>query len=281
MTLCPPRLFLLPPLRCAESQRAAPMPGRAVHAAGHRLPRRCPLPRRRPLPRCPQRPPIPPHHGGGQMSPHPPPGWTPGTRNPLDGAGDAQTDPQMDGRTEPQSDTWTPPRTAGPTNAPCGHPDGPSAIPTDARTDIRALDGPQGWGDLCSAPHPQVGPRAQAAPRNKAGGVCNSPCWCILGGLWGGGGKESTGGTYGAGRGRFPSTSPCISPCLGQNHCERPGFGGTTLLGDPRTDGLSQTHAGGRTHGQLRGRTLSGGGRSAAVWPWSRMEQRGDPNCGG
>lgn len=212
MTLCPPRLFLLPPLRCAESQRAAPMPGRAVHAAGHRLPRRCPLPRRRPLPRCPQRPPIPPHHGGGQMSPHPPPGWTPGTRNPLDGAGDAQTDPRTDGRTEPQSDTWTPPRTAGPTNAPCGHPDGPSAIPTDARTDIRALDGPQGWGDLCSAPHPQVGPRAQAAPRNKAGGVCNSPCWCILGGLWGGGGRSPRGALMGQEGDVSPPPPPASLP---------------------------------------------------------------------
>lgn len=175
-----------------------------------------------------------------------------------------------------------------------GHPHGqpdPPTRPVGTRTDRQPFRQTHGrtfgpWMDLRAGgtsalpPTPRWVPGHRQPPGIKLGGFVTPRVGAFLGGC-GGGGKESTGGTYGAGRGRFPSTSPCISPCLGQNHCERPGFGGTTLLGDPRTDGLSQTHAGGRTHGQLRGRTLSGGGRSAAVWPWSRMEQRGDPNCGG
>ncbi|KAM6189145.1 RISC-loading complex subunit TARBP2 isoform 1-T1 [Sarcoramphus papa] len=85
----------LPRHRCAEPQRAAPVPGGAVDAAGHGVPRRGPLPRRRPLPGRPQRPPVPPHHGGGQVSPPPPPT-------------DTRTDPQTD-----PLDTPTNTRTSG------------------------------------------------------------------------------------------------------------------------------------------------------------------------
>lgn len=130
-------------------------------------------------------------------APPPPPGWTPGGVPWMEAGMSRRTH----GRMEPQSATD-------------GHPDPPTrrvgawtepgAALTDTRTDIRALDGAQGHGggeDLCSAPQPQVGPWAQAAPRNKAGGVCNSPCWCVLGGrLWGRGGT-------------FP---PFISTCLRQ-----------------------------------------------------------------
>ncbi|CAM9941522.1 unnamed protein product, partial [Bubo scandiacus] len=57
----------LPRHRCAEPQRAAPVLGGTLDATGHGLSRRSPLPRRRPLPGRPQRPPVPPHHGGGQI----------------------------------------------------------------------------------------------------------------------------------------------------------------------------------------------------------------------
>ncbi|XP_074989905.1 RISC-loading complex subunit TARBP2 isoform X3 [Calonectris borealis] len=109
------------------------VPGGAVDAAGHGVPRRSPLPRRRPLPGRPQRPPVPPHHGGGQVSLTHPPTHLPTPRR-THGHSDGPTDGPTDRHAELWTDAWTHWWTLRPTHR---HPDrrpAPLTHPVGTRT---------------------------------------------------------------------------------------------------------------------------------------------------
>ncbi|XP_064257252.1 RISC-loading complex subunit TARBP2 isoform X1 [Passer domesticus] len=167
----------LPRHRRAEPQRAAPVPGGAVHAADHGVPRHRPVPRRRPRPGRPQRAAVPAHHGRGQVSPagarEPCPGQAspaggkgalPGGKGAVPGQGSpAGAREPCPGQASPAQDKPAPPGTGTAPRPPgsartSGH--GPHPRPprrprcgwTDRQTDLRARDPPPAWPPIRRVP---------------------------------------------------------------------------------------------------------------------------------